>query len=137
MQFITNLILLLHTITILWMSNEYSKLVKKYNELANELYALELRNKTIDKLTHNDIKKIQLIAQEQKEDVGIRMAIEAIKATGAMTKNCPIKKPDTQAKLILCLDVINKIPEKERTSQINNIVFSLVESIMHLDTISR
>ena len=30
-----------------------------------------------------------------------------------------------------------EIPEKERTSQINNIVFSLVESIMHLDTISK
>lgn len=135
MQLITNLILFLCTITMLWVSNEYSKLVKKYNELANELYALKLRSKTIDKLTHNDIKKIQLLAQEQKEDVGIRMAIEAIKATGAMTNNRPIKNSDTQAKLILCLDVINKIPKKERTSQIDNIIFSLVESIMYLDNI--
>lgn len=135
MQLITNLILFLCTITILLVSNEYSKSVKRYNELANELYALKLRSKTINKLTQNDIKKIQLLAQEQKEDVGIRMAIEAIKATGAMTNNRPIKTPDTQAKLILCLDVINKIPEKERTSQINNICFSLVESIMYLDNI--
>lgn len=134
MQLITNLILFLYTITMLWASNEYSKLVKKYNELANELYALKLRNKMTGKLTHNDVKKIQLLAQEQKENTAIRMAIEAIKATGAMTNNRP---SDTQAKLILCLDVINKIPEKERTSQINNIVFSLVESIMYLDTISK
>jgi len=119
---------------MLWASNEYSKLVKKYNELANELYALKLRNKMSGKLTHNDVKKIQLLAQEQKENTAIRMAIEAIKATGAMTNN---RSSDTQAKLILCLDVINKIPEKERTSQINNIVFSLVESIMHLNTISK
>nr|DAR05899.1 MAG TPA: hypothetical protein [Caudoviricetes sp.] len=134
MQLITNLILFLCTITMLWASNEYSKLVKKYNELANELYALKLRNKMSGKLTHNDVKKIQLLAQEQKENTAIRMAIEAIKATGAMTNN---RSSDTQAKLILCLDVINKIPEKERTSQINNIVFSLVESIMHLNTISK
>lgn len=134
MQLITNLILFLGTITMLWTSNEYSKLVKKYNELANELYALKLRNKMTGKLTHNDVKKIQLLAQEQKENTAIRMAIEAIKATGAMTNN---RSSDTQAKLILCLDIINKIPEKERTSQINNIVFSLVESIMHLDTISK
>lgn len=134
MQLITNLILFLCTITMLWASNEYGKLVKKYNELANELYALKLRNKTTDKLTHNDIKKIQLLAQEQKENTAIRMAIEAIKATGAMTNNRPL---DTQAKLILCLDVINKIPEKERTSQINNICFSLVKSIMYLDMISK
>ena len=134
MQLITNLILFLCTITMLWVSNEYSKLVKKYNELANELYALKLRNKMTGKLTHNDVKKIQLLAQEQKENTAIRMAIEAIKATGAMANN---RSSDTQAKLILCLDVINKIPEKERTSQINNIVFSLVESIMHLNTISK
>ena len=134
MQLITNLILFLCTITMLWASNEYSKLVKKYNELANELYALRLRNKMTGKLTHNDVKKIQLLAQEQKENTAIRMAIEAIKATGAMTNN---RSSDTQAKLILCLDVINKIPEKERISQINNIVFSLVESIMHLNTISK
>ena len=134
MQLITNLILFLCTITMLWASNEYSKLVKKYNELANELYALKLRNKMSGKLTHNDVKKIQLLAQEQKENTAIRMAIEAIKATGAMTNN---RSSDTQAKLILCLDVINKIPEKERISQINNIVFSLVESIMHLNTISK
>ena len=134
MQLITNLILFLGTVTMLWASNEYSKLVKKYNELANELYALKLRNKTTNKLTHNDMKKIQLLAQEQKENTAIRMAIEAIKATGAMTNNRP---SDTQTKLILCLDVINKIPEKERTSQISNIVFSLVESIMYLDTISK
>lgn len=134
MQLITNLILFLSTITMLWASNEYSKLVKKYNELANELYALKLRSKMTGKLTHNDVKKIQLLAQEQKENTAIRMAIEAIKATGAMANN---RSSDIQAKLILCLDVINKIPEKERTSQINNIVFSLVESIMHLDTISK
>lgn len=134
MQLITNLILFLCTITMLWTSNEYSELVKKYNELANELYALKLRNKMSGKLTHNDVKKIQLLAQEQKENTAIRMAIEAIKATGAMTNN---RSSDTQAKLILCLDVINKIPEKERISQINNIVFSLVESIMHLNTISK
>lgn len=133
MQLITNLILFLGTITMLWASNEYSKLVKKYNELANELYALKLRNKTTNKLTNNDIKKIQLLAQEQKENIAIRMAIEAIKATGAMTNNRP---SDTQAKLIVCLDVINKIPEKERTRQINIICFSLVESIMYLDTIN-
>lgn len=135
MQLITNLILFLCTVTMLWASNEYSKLVKKYNGLVNELYTLKLRNKTADKLNHSDIKKFQLLAQEQKEDIGIRMAIEAIKATGAMTSNRPIKKPDTQAKLILCLDVINKIPEKEKTNQINNICFSLVESIMYLDMI--
>lgn len=134
MQLITNLILLLCTVTMLWMSHEYGKLVKKFNEVANELYALKLRNKMTGKLTHNDVKKIQLLAQEQKENTAIRMAIEAIVATGAMTNNRP---SDTQAKLILCLDVINKIPEKERTSQINNICFSLVESIMHLDTISK
>lgn len=134
MQLITNLILLLCTVTMLWMSHEYGKLVKKFNEVANELYALKLRNKMTGKLTHNDVKKIQLLAQEQKENTAIRMAIEAIVVTGAMTNN---RSSDTQAKLILCLDVINKIPEKERTSQINNICFSLVESIMHLDTISK
>lgn len=134
MQLITNLILLLCTVTMLWMSHEYGKLVKKFNEVANELYALKLRNKMTGKLTHNDVKKIQLLAQEQKENTAIRMAIEAIVATGAMTNN---RSSDTQAKLILCLDVINKIPEKERTSQINNICFSLVESIMHLGTISK
>lgn len=134
MQLITNLILLLCTITMLWMSHEYSKLVKKFNEVAYKLYALKLKNKTADKLTHDDIKKARLLAQEEKENTAIRMAIEAIKATGAMANN---RSSDTQAKLILCLDVINKIPEKERTSQINNIVFSLVESIMHLDTISK
>lgn len=63
MQLITNLILFLCTITMLWASNEYSKLVKKYNELANELYALKLRNKMTGRLTHNDVKKIQLLAQ--------------------------------------------------------------------------
>ena len=134
MQLITNLILLLCTVTMLWMSHEYSKLVKKFNEVAYKLYAIKLKNKTADKLTHDDIKKAQLLAQEQKENTAIRMAIEAIKTTGAMANN---RSSDTQAKLILCLDVINKIPEKERTSQINNIVFSLVESIMHLDTISK
>lgn len=134
MQLITNIMLLLYTVTMLWMSHEYGKLVKKFNEVTYKLYALKLRNKMTGKLTHNDVKKIQLLAQEQKENTAIRMAIEAIKATGAMANN---RSSDTQAKLILCLDVINKIPEKERTSQINNIVFSLVESIMHLDTISK
>ena len=62
MQLITNLILLLYTVTMLWMSHEYGKLVKKFNEVANELYALKLRNKMTGKLTHNDVKKIQLLA---------------------------------------------------------------------------
>lgn len=137
MQLITNLILLLCTVTMLWMSHEYSKLVKKFNEVEYKLYAIKLKNKTADKLTHDDIKKAQLLAQEEKENAAIRMAVEAIKTTGAITDSRPIRKSDTQAKLILCLDVINKIPEKERTSQINNICFSLVESIMHLDTISK
>lgn len=137
MQLITNLILLLCTVTMLWMSHEYSKLIKKFNEVAYKLYAIKLKNKTADKLTHDDIKKAQLLAQEEKENAAIRMAVEAIKTTGAITDSRPIRKSDTQAKLILCLDVINKIPEKERTSQISNIVFSLVESIMYLDTISK
>ena len=62
MQLITNLILLLCTVTMLWMSHEYSKLVKKFNGDAYKLYAIKLKNKTADKLTHDDIKKAQLLA---------------------------------------------------------------------------
>ena len=137
MEIIINLILLLCTVTMLWVSNEHSRLVKKINGLANELYALERKNKTIDSLTCEDVKKIRLLAQEQKEAAAIEMAIEAIKATESITDNRSIKKSDTRAKLILCLDVIKKIPEKDRTEQIKNIGTSLAVSIIYSDIMKK